>query len=128
MYGCNEPKHRREADGSSSRESAHLHAGNVLQPTRYLKCKVVHVFHIHETLCVEVVVTNGCHRVCKRDRGCVWVMSRHFPSSSTVTAGTAATNVASGGGGEHKVGVATARSEHRVLAGDEWLGRAAAGG
>ena len=53
------------------------------------------------------------------------MVSSHLYSS--VTAGAATASMA-GRRGKNKVGVATARSEHGVLSGDEWLAGATAGG
>ena len=37
---------------------SHLHAGQMLEPTGNLEGKVAYIFHVHQTLGVDVVMAN----------------------------------------------------------------------
>ena len=86
----------------------------------------MYILHVHEALGVDVVVAYGCDRVGQGHWSSVRVVG-HQLALPTATAPTATAGMAIGGG-EHKVGVATAGSEDRVLSDNERLRGATAGG
>lgn len=66
----------------------------MLQSTGYLQSKVADIFHVHQPLCVDVVMANRSHRVSERESSGLGVMGCQLQVSSTT--GTATAGMASG--------------------------------
>lgn len=78
----------------------------------------MHVFHVNQALCVEVVMANGGYRVSHGDSGAGVVGGQLAVS---VGGAHAASDTLSYGGGEGEVLVAHTRREHRVLSVEQML-------